>query len=248
MWNKNGALTKLLNWGFTENLELITEYCFQFPPPQLNRAPVRFRRGEKGELVPTGRLASVCEPLLSSIMRFEPLPMVKKKIIALLQGGDRRSIGRSDQVASIVSSDAKLFPELIAGLWSADPLVRMRSADAAEKTTREHRELLQPHKSELLGLMAETQEQELRWHLAALISRLELNTRERKIVISSLQRYLQDRSSIVKTFALQGLADMVRQEPGIRSSVIDILREAARTGTPAMKARSRKLLAELESD
>jgi len=93
----------------------------------------------------------------------------------------------------------------------------MRSADAAEKTTRRHRALLQPHKSELLGLLAETQEQELRWHLAALISRLELNARERKIVISSLQSYLQDRSSIVRTFAFAGTRR--HSEAGARYSI-----------------------------
>jgi hypothetical protein len=61
-----------------------------------------------------------------------------------------------------------------------------------------------------------------------------------------LHRYLDDRSSIVKTFALQGRLDLVKDEPGIRSRVIDILRQATGHGTPAMKARSRKLLAQLE--
>jgi hypothetical protein len=113
---------------------------------------------------------------------------------------------------------------------------------AAEKVTRKHRELLQPYKDELLGLMGETEEQELRWHLAVLVPRLELNARERQVAISLLHRYLEGRSSIVKTLALQGLVDLVKDEPGIRSRVIDILRH----GTPAVKVRSRKLLAQLE--
>ncbi|HYW40358.1 MAG TPA: hypothetical protein VE957_19800 [Terriglobales bacterium] len=41
----------------------------------------------------------------------------------------------------------------------------MRTADATEKVTRKNRELLLPYKKELLGLMAGTTEQELRWHL-----------------------------------------------------------------------------------
>jgi hypothetical protein len=101
--------------------------------------------------------------------------------------------------------------------------------------------------TELLGLMIEAQEQELRWHLAVLVPRLELNARERQVAISSLHRYLEDHSSIVKTFALQGLADIARNEPDIRPKVIDILHQPARDGTPAMKARSRKLLTHLES-
>ena len=148
-------------------------------------------------------------------------------------------------MAEMVSSDAKLFPELIAGLWSEDPLVRMRAADAAEKVTRQHRELLQPYKKELLGLMSEAQEHELRWHLAVMVPRLVLNAKERWSVMSSLKGYLEGRSSIVRTFALQGLADLAQGEPSLRPGVVEILRESARKGTPAMKARSRKLLSQL---
>jgi hypothetical protein len=147
----------------------------------------------------------------------------------------------------MVSDNPKLFPALIAGLWSEDPLVRMRAADATEKVTREHRELLRPHKRELLDLMNEATQQELRWHLAAIIPRLLLNARERQTAISSLNRYLEDRSSIVKTFALQGLADLAQNEPSILPKIVEILRGATRNGTPAMKARSRKLLIRLES-
>jgi hypothetical protein len=172
--------------------------------------------------------------------------MLRKDILSLLEGGDRRTIGRADQVAAIVSAHPELFPELIAGLWSAHPLVRMRAADAAEKVTRKQRELLQPYKKELLGLMTEAQEQELRWHIAVMVPRLPLNARERQVAMSSLNNYLEDRSSIVKTFALQGLADLAQQEPSIRPKVVEILREATRSGTPAMKARSRKLLIHLE--
>lgn len=173
--------------------------------------------------------------------------MPRRTILQLLQGGDRRTIGRADQAAAMVLKDPKLFPELIAGLWSDDPLVRMRAADAAEKVTRNRRELLGPYKKELLGLMTEARQQELRWHLAAMVPRLPLNARERLLVASLLNRYLEDRSSIVKTFALQGLADLAQDDPGLRPRVLEILREATRTGTAAMKARSRKLLSRLET-
>jgi len=72
----------------------------------------------------------------------------------------------------------------------------MRAADATEKVTRRHRELLQPYKKELLGLMTEAQEQELRRHLAVMVPRLRLNDKERTLAVSSLNIYRQDRSSI----------------------------------------------------
>ena len=48
-------------------------------------------------------------------------------MLTLLHGGDRPTIGLSDQVAEMVSGDAKLFPKLITGLWSAEALVPMRA-------------------------------------------------------------------------------------------------------------------------
>jgi hypothetical protein len=173
--------------------------------------------------------------------------MAKRNILTLLAGGDRRSTGRADQVAAQVTRDLTLFAELIAGLWAEDPIVRMRAADAAEKITRTHRELLQPYKKELLGLMSEAGQQELRWHLAVMVPRLALTTKERQIVFSALMNYLEDRSSIVKTFALQGLADLAQHDSSIRATVVEILRDGARKGTAAMKARSRKLLVRLEN-
>jgi hypothetical protein len=179
-------------------------------------------------------------------MALATIAMPRKNILLLLKNGDRRTIGRSDRVAAMVAKDPSLFPTLIAGLWSENLVVRMRAADASEKVTRENPSLLQPFKKELLGLMAETSQQELRWHLAAMVSRLSLNVQERQVATSLLNGYLQDRSSIVKTSALQGLADLARDDPGMRPTVTEMLREAARTGTPAMKARSRKLLLQLE--
>jgi hypothetical protein len=149
-------------------------------------------------------------------------------------------------VAKMVSKDTELFPELMAGLWSEDVLVRIRAADAAEKVTRKNRELLAPYKKELLGLMSEAVEQELRWHLAVMVPRLLLGGKERRLAASLLNKYLEDRSSIVRTFALQGLADLAQDDTNIRTEVIEVLRASVRSGTPAMKARSRKLLIQLD--
>jgi len=172
--------------------------------------------------------------------------MSRKSIIALLGGGDRRSIGRSEHVAVLVSKKRELFPKLLECLWSTDPLLRMRAADAAEKVTRKNPEWLSPHRKELLGLLAEAKQQEVRWHLAVMVPRLPLSTRERQLAVSILNSYMVDPSSMVKTFALQGLADLAEDDPSIRPTVIESQREATRNGTPAMKARSRKLLRHLD--
>jgi hypothetical protein len=56
---------------------------------------------------------------------------------------------------------------------------------------------------------------------------------------------LDDRSSIVKTFALQGLTDLARNDFALRSKLKQLLEAAVQTGTPAMRARAGKLLKRL---
>jgi len=172
--------------------------------------------------------------------------MPRQVIAAMLKGGDRRSIGRSGKVKELVLRQPERFAELLECLWDDDPIVRMRAADAAEKVTVTSPELLSPHKQELLGLLAEAEQIELRWHLALMVPRLELTSPERQRAAESLQRYLENRSSIVKTFALQGLADLARRDASLRELARRTCEESLRTGTAAMKARARMLLKDLK--
>ena len=168
-----------------------------------------------------------------------------KDVLALLSGGDRRSVGRSDSVVTTVLAQPALFRSLIQGMWDKDPIVRMRAADAAEKASLKKPELLRPFKAELLGLLAEANEQELRWHLAQMVPRLALTASERAQAASLLRTYLDDRSSIVKTFAMQALADLADADETLLPETIELLHQLTRTGTPAMRARGRRLLARL---
>jgi hypothetical protein len=173
--------------------------------------------------------------------------MSSQRIAVLLRGGDRRSTGRSNEVVKLVLRAPRRFAELIQCLWSDDAIVRMRAADATEKVSAIKPELLPPYKAELLGLLAETDQIELRWHLAQMVPRLPVTKAERERAAQTLQIYLEGRSSIVRTFALQALADLSRNDAGLRSRVRETLEESTVTGTAAMKARARKLLKELKS-
>jgi HEAT repeat protein len=160
----------------------------------------------------------------------------------MLGGRDRRSIGRSNEVARLVLRHPRRFRELIACLWHENPVVRSRAADAAEKVSAQKPRLLDRHKRELLGLLAEAEQIELRWHLAAMIPRLCLTPAERQRAAAALHRYLEDRSSIVKTLALQALAELAQNDAAMRPKVKQLLEEALQSGTPAMRARARNLL------
>lgn len=170
-----------------------------------------------------------------------------KQLLEELAGGDRRSIGRSDWVVQEVLDNAALFGALFAGLSHEDPLIRMRAADAMEKITVRRPEWLKPYKKRLLVLAALTDQQELRWHIAQMLPRLALTRREEYQAVEVLRRYLDDPSSIVRTFSLQALADLSTHDQDLRAEVISLLRSVLRTGTPAMKSRARKLLKRLGS-
>jgi hypothetical protein len=62
-----------------------------------------------------------------------------------------------------------------------------------------------------------------------------------------LHIYLEDQSSIVKTCAMHGLAGLTRLDPSLLPEVLDLLRILTRSGTPAMRARGRKLMRRLEA-
>jgi len=168
-------------------------------------------------------------------------------LLKKLEGGDRRSIGESEQVVVEVLADPSLFAIVFEGMLDDNPLIRMRCADAVEKITVAHPEYLRLYKARLIKQVAQVDQQEVRWHVAQLVSRIKWTPKERRVIAGILTDYVKDKSKIVKTFSMQALADIAEQDVDLRRSIISQLEELTRTGSPAMKSRGRKLLARLES-
>jgi hypothetical protein len=166
----------------------------------------------------------------------------RETIRPMLAGGDRRSIGRANEVVDLVRREPKRVDVLCNCLWDTDACVRMRAADALEKLSREKAEFLQPYRKQLLRLLGETDQREVRWHLAMIIPRLRLTVAQCQRATDLLLLYLEDKSSIVKTCAMEGLAQLAAQHKGLRPMVLNLLRASVVRGTPAMRARGRILL------
>lgn len=165
-----------------------------------------------------------------------------KGLLLQLEGGDKRSIGRANEVAAAVLADPARIDELFAGLTHDNPLIRMRAADALEKVSFQRPDVIQKYKPELLGSIADSPQAEVCWHVAQMIPRLTLSDTEREIALALLVGYLGDKSSILRTSALQAISDLARTDEGLRKAADAILRKALVSGTPAMKARARKLI------
>jgi hypothetical protein len=164
-------------------------------------------------------------------------PLLKK-----LSGSDRRSIGSSNEVVTHVLAHPAHFQYVFAGLAADDPVVRMRAADAIEKITVRRPELLRPYKRKLLAIAGSTKQQEIRWHAALILPRLELTAKELAVALDILFDYLRDKSSIVKTWAMQAIWDLAATDAKLKAQIIPLIEELTQVGTAAMRARGRKIL------
>ena len=163
-------------------------------------------------------------------------------LIMKLRGGDRRSIGRVPEVVREVSKKPELAGELVVGILSDDPIIRMRASDALEKVSKDRPALLTPFKKVLLSAATESDQQEVRWHLAQMLPRLELSRQEFQDVVFILRGYLADKSAIVKVCALEALVELAARDHDLILSVRPVIEDACRHGSPAMRSRGRKLL------
>ncbi len=158
--------------------------------------------------------------------------------------------GRVCEVVEWVRDAPRRVPALIELMWDDDAGVAGRAADVLERIMRDPspavRRAVEGFKEEIIGLLSDARFAKLRWNLALTLPRLTLNVPECRRIAAVLQTWLEDPSSIVKTTALHALADLTRQNPESQPEVLDLLRMAGRSGTPAMRARSRILLKALE--
>lgn len=166
-------------------------------------------------------------------------------LLQSLSGGNRRSVGESNRAALRVLEHPELIGVLFEGVESANPVLRMRCADAIEKATASRPELLVPFKKAILNRLSKVAQQEVRWHVAPMLARLPLTKTEENAVVDLLLSYTNDRSSIVKTMSMQALADIGLRSNRLRPEIMQHIKELAVIGTPAMKARGKKLLTAL---
>jgi hypothetical protein len=163
-------------------------------------------------------------------------------LLKSLSGGNRRSIGESNLAVSAVLQEPELISVLFQGIEISDPVLRMRCADVIEKVTRSCPELLVPFKMHILNALSKHPQQEVRWHVAPMLARLSLTDLEENVAISVLLGYTNDRSSILKTMSMQALSDISLRSRHLLPEIEQHIEELTAVGTPAMKARGKKLL------
>jgi hypothetical protein len=171
----------------------------------------------------------------------------QSEIRAILADAQNRiGPGHAFDAAMLVLENPRLCRRLVESLWDEDEGVAGRAADALETVAAESPRTVARWKDALLGLLVEAGPIKLRWHLALIVTGMRLTRPECQRVYDALQGWLDHRSSIVKTCAMQGIAELTRQDLSLKDGVLDLLRVLSRSGTPAMRARGRVLVEQIE--
>ncbi|MDL2316872.1 hypothetical protein LJC59_07325 [Desulfovibrio sp. OttesenSCG-928-A18] len=164
-------------------------------------------------------------------------------LLSSLHGGKRWSTDRAQLAAETVLREPELFELLFKGLTLEEPLARMRVAYAVSKVALERPDLLQPYKERFLDRLLDPDNSHLaRACMLQAMRTLTLDKEDIELLVDTLKDFLFSESSIVKTLSLQLLADFAAKDEGLRKDVLPLLWAARESGTPAMRARARKLL------
>jgi HEAT repeat protein len=170
---------------------------------------------------------------------------MKYQIIDMLREGDLRSIGQVPQVIEMVLENNHLFESLVMAITTNEPGVRMRASDAIEKITRQHPQYLKPYKDLILNQVSAIPQQEVQWHIAQILPRMDLSDQEVKQASEILFDYLDSPSKIVQANAITALVDLAQEEPHLIPKVKTALTNLLECGSPAVKNRAGKLLSKL---
>lgn len=159
----------------------------------------------------------------------------------MLVGHDRRSIGAAGEVARLIEEAPHRLGEVMVAISDEDPVVRMRASDAVEKATRTHPELLAPFSSELLGPLADIDQQEVRWHVLMMLPRLNLTEEERIRAWAVAEHSLSHPSQIVECEALTAMFKLSRCDPARREAFEVVSGRLMHSGSASVRARIRRL-------
>jgi hypothetical protein len=169
-------------------------------------------------------------------------------VLDRLAGDDRRTTGAANAVAQEIKDDPDLFNKVFSGLYSENPGIRMRAADALEKASADNPSLLSGHKKALLGDVGASSQQEVQWHVAQMLPRCELAVSEKELAMDLMRHYFDtSKSNIVRVFALQAIHELADQDSRFKPTAALYIQRALKSNAPSLRSRGRRLAIQTET-
>jgi hypothetical protein len=171
-----------------------------------------------------------------------PVKMVSRETLRrFLTGGDRRSIGQSNRVRSLVDKNPELMADIAALVDDEDWLVSQRALDLLEKVAHDHPDWVEPHKQLFIGPVAESDKWEVRLQIVRALPLFDWKAAELPRVKAILRENVAHSQTFVKAWALDSLATFAEKDSKLRPLVLRTLMDFENSSSKALQARARKI-------
>jgi len=122
----------------------------------------------------------------------------------------------------------------------------MRSSDVIEKVSQKHPHLLKKHKNTILKNINQFEQQEVKWHIAQILSYMQLTKTEVDHVYDVLSKWSKkDKSQIVRVNSMQAIADIALVHSYLKPKTYILIINLIKNGSPSIRSRGKKLLEKL---
>lgn len=161
-----------------------------------------------------------------------------------LSVGKPNSLGNTEKVVRLVLRKPERLPDLFGTLRSQDEWVRMRAGDAIEKVFREKPELAKGYEQKILGFMAGIDQPSVQWHVAEIVSDIELTPVQKDRALGILKTNLKASDDwIVLNVTMQKLFDFAQDDAALRRWLKPQLKRLEADPRGSVSKRAKKLLA-----
>ena len=158
-------------------------------------------------------------------------------------------MGRGPEAASMQKVEAALAAggdevraKLVQSLRDQDKAVVERAARTLKKIAEVDGVALFAWRKTLLAEASRAVDVRVQWNLTIVLGKLPLHGDDKALAVDLMFNRLQDPSGLNRTMAMQALIDLSENDAGLRARTLPIVHTFLESGTPAMRARARKVL------
>jgi len=144
--------------------------------------------------------------------------------------------------AALAAGGERECEELVRRLRDEDKAVVERVARTLKKIAERDGAALYAWRKRLLEEAFRAGDVRVQWNLTIVLGKMPLKGADKSLAVELMFERLRDKSGLNRTMAMQALMDLSQEDEGLRARVMPIVRQSLEGGTPAMRARARKLL------